>query len=38
MLEASNIFHNVYATSVIVKEELSSAALQVAVDNNNEKL
>ena len=37
-LQARNILHNVYATSVILEEELSSAEMHAAVDNNNGKL
>ena len=37
-LQARNILHNVYATSVILEEELSSTEMHAAVDNNNGKL
>ena len=37
-LQATNILDNVYAKSVILEWELSSAEMQAAVGNNYEKL
>ena len=37
-LQASNILNNVYAKSVILEGELSSAELQVFISNNYGKL
>ena len=37
-LQASNILDNVYAKSVILEEELSSAEIQAAVGNKYGKL
>ena len=36
--QASNIFHNFYANSAIMEEELSSAKMQAAVGSNYGKL